>query len=268
MENGSWFPRMCGCCWQGLRRWSDETWRPRGSWRTCQANWMHLALFKFKGMQENFSSQVVIETFFFLRKLPMSVTNIRGIRLESLRWRMTGRSTQKCCVGSALAELQALDYHGLSDYHRLSPYPKGKACGLWFDLLCEPLPSHGEWLPSRWPIPQREEVSSPLGYKGLTGYALGLYGDGFAMLLVRVRYLFLLQGYPCILEKTIQLWKLDGSLAADIEGHEHPWCIKGGIVRAHTYGPVEEHGRSCRRTNKRERERERCIHNIYLQYMI
>jgi hypothetical protein len=27
---------------------------------------MHLALFKFKGMQETFSSQVVIETFFSL----------------------------------------------------------------------------------------------------------------------------------------------------------------------------------------------------------
>ena len=152
-----------GCAGAAGKAYGDEatkTWRPRGSWRTCQANWMHLALFKFKGMQENFSSQVVIETFFFLRKLPMSVTNIRGIRLESLRWRMTGRSTQKCCVGISIGWAPSI---GLSWTIRLSStIPISKRQSLWpviwlVVVSVNHCPSHGEWLPSRWPIPQREK---------------------------------------------------------------------------------------------------------------
>ena len=128
------FPRMCGCCWQGLRRWSDETWRPRGSWRNCQANWMHLALFKFKGMQETFSSQVVIETFFFSGNYPCQ-WQTSGIRLESLSWRITGRSTQKCSVGSAS---KSSKHWTIMDYPTIIDYPHiQKAKLVPRDLTCD-----------------------------------------------------------------------------------------------------------------------------------
>ena len=74
---------------------------------------------------------------------------------------------------------------------------------------------------------------------------------------------FLLQGYPCILRENHPALKVGWVVSC---GHWGPWTSlvhKGRDCQSPPpYGPVEEHGRSCRRTNKRERERD--VYTIFI----